>query len=101
MTCNCENIEFGSYQRQIWMHAPAHMPKVNGYSIDLCIAQEISQIWMKGITTTGCCCGHNKAPGYIGVIESDHDKMVELGYQVYQHPQGYKGYFIPKYDQML
>lgn len=101
MICNCINIDAQSYDRQIWLHAPAHMPKENGYCIDLCIAQEITQLWMSGITTTGCCCGHNMVGGYIGVEESGIGKMVELGYEHYEHPDGQKGYFKPKYDRLL
>lgn len=101
MKCFCENIEPASYDRQIWLHAPAHMPKDNGYCIDLCIAQEITHLWMNGITTTGCCCGHNKLEGYIGVEERDIDKMEALGYEKYIHPDGYLGYYKPKYDRML
>lgn len=58
------------------------MPKDNGYCLDRCIAEEVMQLWMKGIVTTGSCCGHNKVPGYIGVDEKDIDKMKELGYVV-------------------
>lgn len=99
--CKCVNITSGSYNRQIWMHAPSHMPKDNGYCIDLCIAQEISQLWMAGVTTTGCCCGHNTTDGYIGVVWSDIQAMLELGYQPQAHPYGETGYFTPKYDRLL
>lgn len=81
--CKCNNIEFGSYGNQIWVHAPAHMPKENGYCLDRCVAEEVMQLWMKGITTTGCCCGHNKSEGFIGVIDSDIKRMKELGYEVH------------------
>lgn len=99
--CKCENIAMGSYKRQIWVHAPSHMPKENGYCLDLCIAQEIMQLWMKGITTTGCCCGHNSIDGYISVIESDIPKMHEIGYKEYNHPDDRKDHFNPKYDRLL
>jgi hypothetical protein len=80
--CDCKDIEVGSYGNQIWVHAPAHMAKYNGYCLDRCVAEEVMQLWMKGITTTGCCCGHNKMEGFIGVIERDIPKMKELGYEV-------------------
>lgn len=64
-----------------WVHAPAHMPKDNGYCLDLCIAHEVMQLWMKGVTTTGCCCGHNTQEGYIGVIEKDIPIMESLGFE--------------------
>lgn len=101
MKCKCVNIKQSTYDRQIWMHAPSHMPKDNGYCIDLCIAQEIAQLWMKGITTTGCCCGHNEVDGYIGVEEKDIDKMIAIGYKEQEHPNGQLGYFYPKFDRLL
>jgi hypothetical protein len=61
------------------------MPKDNGYCIDTCIAQEVMGLWMKGITTTGCCCGHNEHTGFIGVADSDIEKMKQLGYEVHQN----------------
>ena len=80
--CHCESVEVGSYDNQIWVHAPSHMPKENGYCLDRCIAEEIMQLWMKGITTTGCCCGHKKIPPFIGVIDADISKMKLMGYEV-------------------
>ena len=99
--CNCNNIEIGSYDRQIWLHAPNHIPKENGYCIDLCIAQEITYLWMQGIKTHGCCCGHNKINGFIGVEEEFISKMKELGYDETNNQYGDSGYFKPKYDKML
>lgn len=101
MKCKCENIEIGSYDRQIWLHAPTHMPKENGYCIDLCIVQEITYLWMKGIKTNGCCCGHNKLDGFIGVEEEFIEKMKDLGYVEMNQQFGDNGYFKPKYDRML
>ena len=97
--CDCDNVDIGSYKNQIWVHAPSHMIKDNGYCLDRCIAEEIMQLWMKGITTTGCCCGHNKNEGYIGVIESDIPKMKELGYKVHrnQNRPNDEDSFIPKF----
>lgn len=43
----------------------------------------------------------NMVGGYIGVEESGIGKMVELGYEHYEHPDGQKGYFKPKYDRLL
>ena len=76
--CNRNNIEIGSYDRQIWLHAPNHIPKENGYCIDLCIAQEITYLWMQGIKTHGCCCGHNKVEGFIGVEDEYIENMKKL-----------------------
>lgn len=79
--CNCENIEPGAYGNQTFVHAPAHMPKENGYCLDRCIAEEVMILWQMGITTTGCCCGHGKLLPYIGVLDAYISIMKELGYQ--------------------
>jgi hypothetical protein len=50
--------------------------------IDKCIASEILDLWDAGIETTGCCCGHNKAVPYIGVLPKYIPNMKELGYKV-------------------
>ena len=80
--CRCNNVQMGSYGNQLWVHPPAHMPKDNGYCLDRCIAEEVMQLWMKGIITTGCCCGHGKVAPFIGVATEDIPKMKEMGYQV-------------------
>jgi len=54
-------------------------------TVDACLSEEIESLWEHGIHTTGCCCGHGKALGYIGVIEEDIPKMKALGYQQYIH----------------
>jgi hypothetical protein len=58
------------------------MPKINGYCLDRCIAEEVMALWTLGITTTGCCCGHGKVPPYIGVIDEDIGRMKGMGYVV-------------------
>lgn len=80
--CNCKNVELGSFDNQIFVHAPAHMPKENGYCLDKCISEEVMALWMLGITTTGCCCGHGKAEPFIGVADKDIPIMKKMGYQV-------------------
>lgn len=52
-------------------------------AIDVCLVEEIFELWKKGIVTTGCCCGHNnkKRPSYIGVREDFIDAMRKLGYK--------------------
>ncbi len=80
--CDCENVDIGSYDNQTLLTAPDHMPKDNGYCIDTCLVEEIKHLWSLGIITTGCCCGHNKLWGYIGVDEANEAQMIELGYQV-------------------
>jgi hypothetical protein len=97
--CKCgPEVEASNYKNQIWVHAPSHMPKENGYCLDRCIAEEIMQLWMKGITTLGCCCGHrDTVPAYIQVINSDKLKMQEIGYVSYENKFG-NIVFRPKFN---
>jgi hypothetical protein len=43
---------------------------------------EILNLWEKGVKTTGCCCGHDRKPPFIGVKEEYIDTMKSLGYNV-------------------
>jgi hypothetical protein len=56
--------------------------------VDNCLVNEVRYLWSLGITTTGCCCGHNYLPSYIGVIDEDIPVMKGLGYQVRFNPCG-------------
>lgn len=49
--------------------------------IDKCLVPEIQSLWLRGITTIGCCCGHKKGTSYIQVDQFDAEKMSRLGYQ--------------------
>lgn len=83
--CNCVNMEIGSYDNQVELPRPPHMPTTRGvYTIcvDTCLKDEILHLWSLGITTTGSCCGHNKAEPYIGVDEKDIPRMKAMGYKV-------------------
>jgi hypothetical protein len=75
--CNCKDVDIGSYQNQVTLN-------YNGKQIciDKCLVEEIKYLWSLGITTTGCCCGHNKIDGFIGVNFDDIPKMKSLGYSV-------------------
>ena len=91
--CNCNNVDIGSYKNQVTLPRPIHMKnRREGSSnpesicVDACIAEEILALWACGIRTTGCCCGHNKQPGYVGVIDADIELMKSMGYEV-QHNQ--------------
>lgn len=93
--CECRNVVFGSYDNQIQVntlpdHIAAFKMKHGGdpgsICLDACIAQEVQDLWELGITTTGCCCGHNQMPGFIGVIDPDIPRMKEMGYQVMFNP---------------
>lgn len=69
--------------------------------IDGCLTDEIKTLWNKGVKTTGCCCGHGRELGYIGVTDDCIHKMYELGYQNYIFPDAFGGTerkdaFIPK-----
>lgn len=52
-------------------------------SIDKCLIPEVQSLWLRGITTIGCCCGHKKVDPYIQVDQFDSDSMRKLGY--WQH----------------
>lgn len=86
--CSCRGVEMGSYDAQIELIPPAHMARTDGRGIciDACLALEVSGLWKKGITTTGCCCGHGKASAYIGVVPQDIELMKALGYSVLDNP---------------
>lgn len=77
--CKCKNIDIGSYNAQISFKAPNWSSK-DVINIDLCLKDEILNLWKHGIVTSGCCCGHNKNLGYIGVYPESVNKMLELGY---------------------
>ena len=86
--CNCVNVKMGSYDNQVELLRPKCMigrtegTTSNTICIDKCIAEEIKYLWSLGIRTTGCCCGHNKQEGYIGVIGKDMEIMKKGGYKV-------------------
>lgn len=87
--CGCINVQIGSYANQVELPAPNFMKEYllsrgqnpNTICVDACLKDEMLSLWGHGITTTGCCCGHNKQSGYIGVYRvMDVQKMKELGY---------------------
>lgn len=81
--CACVNVEMGSYDAQIEMVPPWGVREDGrGICVDACIALEVHRLWQQGIRTTGCCCGHNTAPAYIGVREEHIPGMLRLGYEV-------------------
>lgn len=83
--CNCRNVEIGGYANQVtlvnWWNA-------NYICIDKCLMDEILELWDNSVQTNGCCCGHNKATPYIGVIPIHHEKMIELGYEFWENEYG-------------
>lgn len=91
--CSCINIEVGSYDNQTELIPPPHMTVYKSRQggapticIDKCLEDEIKGLWELGITTTGCCCGHNKVPAFIGVIDDDIQRMKEFGYKRQHNP---------------
>lgn len=86
--CDCVNVEIGSYANQVELPRPQHMmgdrDSLQEWTIciDKCLVDEIKALWAAGIWTTGCCCGHNKLNGYIGVINDDIPIMKAMGYVV-------------------
>lgn len=85
--CKCRDVEIGSYDAQVELVPPPFLRREDGRGIcvDACLALEISKLWARGIATTGCCCGHNKKPAYIGVVETDVLSMKRLGYRVLEN----------------
>lgn len=94
--CNPETDKIQEYQRAVPVIIPSYIQLVRTvpegvdlmYSvcIDACLVSEIWELWRKGIRTTGCCCGHNQAEPYIGVLDEDIEKMKGLGYKVHVNP---------------
>lgn len=77
--CDCKDIEIGEYGNQ----ATVLWPFSNRFiCIDKCLFDEITLLWSMDIITTGCCCGHNKLDGFIGVEFGCIKQMKELGYKV-------------------
>ena len=91
--CNCKNVELWSYDNQVYVpmdELPQHMRAYWLYRrgldhdkwicIDKCVEQIIWDLWDNGITTTGCCCGHNKEYWYVWVIELDMEYYKSLSH---------------------
>ena len=85
--CDCVHYNLGSYENQVLLPRPEHIKGTSSkIPIDRCLAAEILSLWGAGITTIGCCCGHNRFTPYITVIEEDIPRMKALGYQVQFDP---------------
>ncbi len=78
--CSCNAVEFGDYSNQVELPTPRHMLELGAVGclqfrettcIDRCIAPAVKALWEIGVVTTGCCCGHNRSDGFIGVLEED------------------------------
>lgn len=94
--CRCKDVEVGSYANEVMLNVPKHMLPLRDIlgdikdcdyvAVDCCLVSEIKELWLNGISTTGCCCGHNKVPPYIGVTEKDVETMISMGYEVQFNP---------------
>lgn len=76
--CGCQDVDIGSYTNQIQVPTPDHMlaiGQIGCYTfrpttcIDRCMLPVIEALWERKVITTGCCCGHNKRDGYVGIYE--------------------------------
>lgn len=104
--CKCIDVKVGSYGNQeVKALLPPHMLSYKlrqggapNICLDKCISTEVVKLWYLGITTTGCCCGHNVSSGYIGVIDEDIPRMKALGYEVHFNASrpGDEDSFTPK-----
>lgn len=80
--CDCIDIKMGSYDNQVVVWYPHYTNKEREFiGVDKCIANELMKLWGLGIVTTGSCCGHNIAVGYIGVTEEYKNLMRVMGYE--------------------
>jgi len=103
--CDCKPDEkVNTYKNQVTIpkiDMPNHMQQYivrDAVCLDRCLLWEIFKLWSYGITTTGCCCGHNVENGFIGVIDSDVPVMFRLGYARRYNPNhdGIQADFYPK-----
>lgn len=78
--CFCENIDFGTYKHTVGMKCP-HIKRNDGWvCIDICISQEIAELWYKGVKTLNSCCGHQKLLSSVIVAPESYGTMQTLGY---------------------
>lgn len=106
--CLCVDVKVGSYDNQVTVrvadtvdlryNAPGRELRET-VGLDVCIADEIADLWARGIVTTGCCCGHNRTIGYIDVAPEYIPQMKKMGYKVILNPQypDAEDSFLPKY----
>lgn len=104
---NCSDIGFGTYNCAYnimlpWLVSdpcnPEAPPASHTIAVDKCLLPEVLGLWELGIKTTGCCCGHGKQAPFIGVCESDIEKMKSMRYEVVGNPcrPNAEDSFLPK-----
>ena len=87
-SCTCTGVDMGSYDSAVELVPPSFMPREDGRGIcvDACLALEITQLWSRGIRTTGCCCGHGRLEPTIGVSDESAEEMLAAGYVRHPNP---------------
>lgn len=109
--CKCEDIEIGACDNQVILVVPQNIKiKYNNtlgtlrttVNIDKCLAEEIKYLWKLGVITTGCCCGHNRNEGYIGVEDKFIPTMLRMGYEIKFNKcrPNDKDSFVPKFKEV-
>ena len=73
---NCKKVLLQTPKFITYNSEPERHKKV--VSIDICISNEIKDLWNRGIKTTGCCCGHGRKLGFIEVDDKNIKDMEEL-----------------------
>lgn len=80
MKCNCKstNWDIGKIPEVI-VNTKDYFPYEADICIDACIVDSIKALWSAGIETGGSCCGHNKKPPTVILInESDASKAEKI-----------------------
>lgn len=111
MTCTCspdlllpEN-ESKRYAQKVLLELPAGSERTrriaaglsSQVAIDPCIADQIKALWILGIETLGCCCGHNKLPAFVDVQKEDFELMHSMGFEkipVNEHGHGNNSFLL-------
>ena len=75
--CTCADVEFGVYSATVSMQTASD----KWVAIDVCIATEIGRLWMNGVETLSCCCGHGKLVPSVVVAQDSIGRMRDLGYE--------------------
>ena len=95
--CNCVDIHVGTFENQTLLGYYPIMRKYrdnrvaaglsgDGIPVDICIVDQVIELWKGGVRTYGCCCGHNKVDPFINVDPDDFQKALELGFEPYEYP---------------
>lgn len=106
----CVDSPIGEYRCYVEIH---HSPQsgIDSLCVDTCLQHEICELWKRGVTTIGCCCGHGRKQAYVQVTPQSVQKMHELGYEPLQETEDGQGKwcfkpktylpFPPKYTKLV